>query len=63
MSFHFRSWLRRLNLRLVGRRFTWTAPAVRPKGKQRCGSLRPCLEILEARETPATGLTSIAAGA
>jgi predicted sugar kinase len=60
MFFQFRSWLRRMMFRLMGKRF---ARAVRRKENQRRCGVRLCFELLERRETPATGLTSFSAGA
>ena len=58
MSFNFRSWLRRVKLRLSGK---LSGSTYRRERKQYADRRRLCLEALEPRETPATA--SFAAGA
>src|SRR4051812_19314881 len=61
MFFNFRRWLRGIAARLAGRRPGTTF--IKHETKERRRSLRPCLEVLEPREAPASGLLSFTPGA
>src|SRR4051812_29553197 len=63
MSFHFRSWLRSLIIRLWGKRSGPSSAALRRTGKRRCCGLRSYFAALQPQVAPVTGLTSFTVGA